>query len=113
MGWFSSGSPKPATPKPSSDGAFEAPSRSDRALCWEARDAFFECLDRNDILDSIKDRDAAEKACGKLDQEFQRNCAGSWVQYFKKRRVVEYNKEQTLKRIEAEGGEILPPALNK
>ncbi|OCK78555.1 hypothetical protein K432DRAFT_356559 [Lepidopterella palustris CBS 459.81] len=115
MGWFSSGSPspplppKPADPKPSSDGAYVAPNRTSRALCYEARDAFFECLDRHSILDPITDKSAADKACGKLDEEFEKNCAGSWVQYFKQRRVVEFKKEQTIKKIEAEGGEVYPP----
>lgn len=31
------------------------------------------------------------------------------VEYFKKRRVADYKKEQTIKRIEAEGGDVLPP----
>jgi cytochrome c oxidase assembly factor 6 len=31
------------------------------------------------------------------------------VEYFKKRRVVEYQKVQTIRRIEAEGGEVYPP----
>lgn len=30
------------------------------------------------------------------------------VEYFKKQRVVNYQKEQTIKRIEAQGGEIAP-----
>jgi len=83
MGWFSWGSSE-AQPraKQSADGAFEAPNRSDRARCYEARDAFFECLDRNNILDSIGDKQAvaaAEKACGKFNQEFEKSCAHSWV----------------------------------
>jgi cytochrome c oxidase assembly factor 6 len=33
------------------------------------------------------------------------------VEYFKKQRVVNYQKEQTIKKIEAEGGEIVAPQL--
>jgi hypothetical protein len=33
------------------------------------------------------------------------------VEYFKKQRVVNYQKEQTIKKIEAEGGEIIAPQL--
>ena len=33
------------------------------------------------------------------------------VEYFKKQRVVNYQKEMTIKRIEAEGGEIIAPQL--
>jgi cytochrome c oxidase assembly factor 6 len=33
------------------------------------------------------------------------------VDYFKKQRVVNYQKEQTIKKIESEGGEIVAPQL--
>jgi cytochrome c oxidase assembly factor 6 len=33
------------------------------------------------------------------------------VEYFKKQRVVNYQKEQTIKRIESQGGEIVAPQL--
>ncbi|KAF4543043.1 Cytochrome c oxidase subunit VIb [Lasiodiplodia theobromae] len=123
MGWFSSSTP--AGPKPSSDGAFEAPDRSSRAQCWEARDAFFQCLDRHDIIDSVTNKDEAAAHCGREDKAFAQNCASSWVsrypagavqaadadgaqvQYFKKRRVVEYKKEATLKQLQAEGARPL------
>ncbi|KAF2144693.1 uncharacterized protein K452DRAFT_223063 [Aplosporella prunicola CBS 121167] len=108
MGWFSSESPKPAGPKPSSDGAFEAPDRSRRAQCWEARDAYFRCLDQHNIIDSVTNKDTAAAQCGKEGQVFEQNCASSWVQYFKKRRIVDYKKEQTLKQLEAEGAQPLP-----
>ena len=80
MGWFSSSDD--SGPKKTSGGAFEAPTRTTRAKCYEARDAFFECLDRNNILDSINTKDgraAASKACGEADQVFEKNCAHSWV----------------------------------
>lgn len=33
------------------------------------------------------------------------------VEYFKKQRVVNYQKEQTIKRLEQQGGEITAPQL--
>ncbi|KAI9837818.1 MAG: hypothetical protein M1819_006752 [Sarea resinae] len=110
MGWFSSSSPSvsPPVPKPSSDGAFEAPGRNERAHCWEARDAFFKCLDSNSIIDSIKDHGLAGERCAEEGKAFEKNCASSWVQYFKKRRVMEYNKNQTLEKLKAEGARPLP-----
>ncbi|KAF7846118.1 hypothetical protein BT93_L5223 [Corymbia citriodora subsp. variegata] len=106
MGWFSSSSDSPATidaPKPSNDGGFIAPDRNQRAHCWEGRDAFFACLDRNNIIDSVKESDKAIQLCSSENQLFEKNCASSWVQYFKKRRVMEYQRDQTLKRLETEG----------
>ncbi|PVI06959.1 hypothetical protein DM02DRAFT_609333 [Periconia macrospinosa] len=112
MGWFSSNDDSGV--KKTSGGAFETPSRTNRAKCYEARDAFFECLDKHQILDSINSssgRQATAKACGDADKVFEKNCAHSWVEYFKKQRVVNYKKEMTIKKIEAEGGEIIAPQL--
>lgn len=53
--------------------------RSQRALCWEARDEFFKCLDANGIVDSIKHADKAKKSCGKEEQAFEKECVASWV----------------------------------
>lgn len=80
MGWLTSD--KPATldaPQPSNDGGFIAPDRNQRAHCWEGRDAYFACLDRNNIVDSVKESDKAATACGKETQAFEKNCASSWV----------------------------------
>ncbi|KAF2001118.1 hypothetical protein P154DRAFT_522090 [Amniculicola lignicola CBS 123094] len=112
MGWLWGSSEEVGGVKKTSGGAFESPSRSNRAKCYESRDLFFECLDKNKILDSVNTKagiDAARKACGEADKEFEKNCAHSWVEYFKKQRVVNYQKEQTIKRIEAEGGEWQMP----
>jgi cytochrome c oxidase assembly factor 6 len=82
MGWFSSGTKDDSGPAKTSGGAFESPSRSNRKQCYAARDAFFECLDKNNVLDSINTKSGREKAhtfCGQLDQEFEKNCAHSWV----------------------------------
>lgn len=45
---------------------------------------------------------------------FEANCATSWVTYFKKRRVMELQKEETLRKLREEGaikipGELAPP----
>ena len=76
MGWFKS---TPSTGKISADGKPEAPNRHDRQHCWEARDAFFACLDRNNILDSIRDDMQAQKQCGAESVVFDQNCAQTWV----------------------------------
>lgn len=79
MGFFSTSPASPPPPKISSDGAPIAPDRSQRAKCWEARDAYFKCLDRNSIVDSIAEKDKAEKACSVEGRGFEGNCASSWV----------------------------------
>ncbi|KAL2278995.1 hypothetical protein FJTKL_13985 [Diaporthe vaccinii] len=56
-----------------------APTRTERKRCWESRDAYFACLDRNNILDAIKDDKAAAKQCGGQSTAFERDCASEWV----------------------------------
>ncbi|KAF2399823.1 hypothetical protein EJ06DRAFT_530605 [Trichodelitschia bisporula] len=100
MGLFSSSGSKTAS---SSDtGLYEAPGRTSRVKCWDARDTYFQCLDRNNILDALKHEEDAARLCGKESQAFEGNCALSWVKYFKQRRVAEYEKEQLLKKQAAE-----------
>ncbi|KAI9676830.1 MAG: hypothetical protein M1817_006669 [Caeruleum heppii] len=109
MGWFSSSpSPSLSTPKVSADGTPEAPNRSARSHCWEARDAYFQCLDRNSIIDSIKDSKLANERCGKEDEAFAKDCATSWIQYFKKRRVMEHQRNETLEKLSKEGAVGIP-----
>lgn len=83
MGLLSSSSPPPThtNPTPSPDGAFEAPNRQSRAHCWTARDNFFACLERNGIIDSIREKDKAMEACGTEGKDLRKECAASWVGY--------------------------------
>jgi len=97
MGWLW-GSSDASSPNTTKDGAYIAPDRTKRVMCWDSRDDYFQCLNRNNILDALKESDAAAKACGKETQAFEQNCASSWVKYFKQRRVAEYEKEQLLKK---------------
>lgn len=79
MGLFSSPAAKFPEPKLSSDGAPIAPDRTQRARCWEARDNYFKCLDKNNIIDSIKEEARAKKGCSSEETGFEANCASSWV----------------------------------
>jgi cytochrome c oxidase assembly factor 6 len=56
-----------------------APSREERQKCWVARDAYFGCLDANNIVDALKDSKAAARACGSQSADFERDCAAQWV----------------------------------
>lgn len=109
-----------------------APSRTERKRCWESRDAYFACLDRNNILDAVKDDKAAARQCGGESAVFERDCAAEWVRtdgtpgrpilisprgesnslmgdiqvtYFKKWRVAEHNKKQRLAQLQAQGAQ--------
>ncbi|EHK97786.1 hypothetical protein M7I_6447 [Glarea lozoyensis 74030] len=94
MGLFGSAPATLPPPKISSDGAPIAPDRTQRA--------------------NITEKDKAEKFCSGEGRKFEANCASSWVTYFKKRRVMEHQKNETLEKLRAEGakqvpGEMAPP----
>ena len=59
-----------------------APNRTQRAACWEARDGFFACLAKHDIIDAIKEAPKAKSVCGTQEAAFERDCVGSWVFIF-------------------------------
>ncbi|OLN97691.1 Cytochrome c oxidase subunit 6B-like protein new16 [Colletotrichum chlorophyti] len=79
-----------------------APDRNERRKCWEARDAYFACLDRNVIVDAVKDDAKARKACPSENTVFERDCAAAWVKYFKQWRVADIQKKQRIAQLEAE-----------
>ncbi|KAH6668160.1 cytochrome oxidase c subunit VIb-domain-containing protein [Plectosphaerella plurivora] len=80
-----------------------APDRSERARCWEARDAYFACLDRANVIDPVKEDKAARAACSAENTGFENNCATSWVKYFKQWRVADIQKKARIAQLEAEG----------
>ncbi|RYP54250.1 hypothetical protein DL769_010373 [Monosporascus sp. CRB-8-3] len=82
-----------------------APDRSERQRCWDARDAFWRCLDKHDVVDSLSSegKRIADRECAPEHRVFERDCASAWVTYFKKYRVAEYQKKKTIERLEKEG----------
>ena len=44
-----------------------------------ARDIYYGCLDKHDILDSIAEKEKAAKVCAVEGRGFEANCASSWV----------------------------------
>jgi len=79
MSWLWGSSGDAASSKASKDEAYVAPDRTKRVMCWDSRDEYFQCLNRNSILDALKDQETAAKECGKETQAFEQNCAASWV----------------------------------
>lgn len=85
-------------------------SRSDRRVCWTARDNYFSCLDKNNILSTrqptmnelletinrapappaassttdptANGKPPLPKECAELLKEFRSKCLSSWVRYF-------------------------------
>ncbi|KAI0009611.1 cytochrome oxidase c subunit VIb-domain-containing protein [Xylariaceae sp. FL0662B] len=82
-----------------------APDRSERKQCWDARDTFYRCLDKHDVVDSLNGdgKKIAEKRCAQENKAFEQNCASAWVNYFKRFRVAEIQKKKALEQLEREG----------
>ncbi|KAL2315763.1 Cytochrome c oxidase subunit 6B-like protein new16 [Schizosaccharomyces pombe] len=81
--------------------------RSAREKCWEARDAYFGCLDRHSILDGLKDDTKAAQACPAEKTAFETDCVKSWVNYFLKFRVQQHQQQEAIKKLEAQGAKKL------
>ncbi|KAL9080843.1 MAG: hypothetical protein Q9159_007500 [Coniocarpon cinnabarinum] len=79
MSWFRTTPQETPDPSQNTDGSYKPLARSEREACWTARDAYFTCLDRNGILDSLKDAEEARRVCGAQEEAFARDCASSWV----------------------------------
>ncbi|KAI8910567.1 hypothetical protein DFJ77DRAFT_470229 [Powellomyces hirtus] len=106
------------------------PSRSDRAKCWKARDAYFRCLDSHGLylqglapqtheeiiaidpqrltVASEKDRNLSKDdkkklfACRETKEEFDTGCLASWVQHFSLLRVKDLQTAHMKKRMDEE-----------
>lgn len=74
MGLFSSSQPEPQHPPQET-----VIKKSARKLCWDARDKLFACLDKNNIIDAIKNDSEVKAKCGPEDAEYNKDCISSWV----------------------------------
>lgn len=55
----------------------EAPNREQRAACWAHRDAYFQCLDKNGILQPGDEE--SKGVCATEKKGYQGACSKSWV----------------------------------
>ncbi|KAI8817587.1 uncharacterized protein EV422DRAFT_219704 [Fimicolochytrium jonesii] len=106
------------------------PSRSARSRCWQARDAYFACLDAHNLylhglapqtheeiialdpqrltIASEKDRKLSKEAkqklfaCKAAKAEFDKECLASWVQHFSLLRVKDLQTQYLKKKVEDE-----------
>ncbi|KAL6942181.1 hypothetical protein ACO0QE_003347 [Hanseniaspora vineae] len=91
------------------DDQSHAPSRSSRKLCWEKRDIYFACLDKNQILDSLDpaQQGKIKSVCKKEQQEFDYNCATSWIQYFQEKRLTEFKRTKMFEEMKENGAQLV------
>ncbi|THH33473.1 hypothetical protein EUX98_g725 [Antrodiella citrinella] len=82
MGWFTT------TPKQDA----EPDLRQDRKKCWEARDAYFACLDAAGVVKAGSEG----VVCATPLTVYEQNCAKSWISYFNQRRVLAEQQKNVL-----------------
>jgi cytochrome c oxidase assembly factor 6 len=115
MGWFGTGKAE----KPN------AISREDRSKCWEARDAYFACLDAAEVV--VAGTEGSK--CASQRKLYEQNCAKSWVSlplsvlepplspsersekidYFNQRRVLAEKQKPLLAQAAAQAAETRRP----
>lgn len=68
------------------------PSKEQRRVCWDARDKYWQCLDKN-APDHQSTSGANEpSACVQLRKLFQSSCPGQWVKHFDRKRTYDLFK---------------------
>lgn len=79
MGWFSTSADEKR--KEEVRTGARAPDRTERKQCWDARDGFYRCLDKNNVVDSLtgEGKKIADKQCATEHKAFEENCASAWV----------------------------------
>ncbi|KAJ2868163.1 hypothetical protein GGH94_000296 [Coemansia aciculifera] len=66
------------------------PSREERQLCHSKRDLYFECLNKNNIIDAEKE---GSGGCEELRKTMYSTCPESWATYFIQLRTMRRRQE--------------------
>ncbi|KAF7303727.1 hypothetical protein MIND_00602300 [Mycena indigotica] len=90
MGWwpFSSAAEEPPLP-----------TRQDRQACWNARDAYYTCLDSAGV---VRPGSEGPKVCRAENRVYERSCAQSWVKYFNERRRLAFAQKDMIAQANAQ-----------
>ncbi|KAI5449223.1 hypothetical protein NCC49_005202 [Naganishia albida] len=82
----------------SSPNAPPALDRAGRKACWEARDAFFQCLNLHNVPVPPEAGGTGKHSstCLQERERYEQDCPKSWVDYFNKRRVLEIRQRMTV-----------------
>lgn len=66
------------------------PDKSQREVCWNARDHYWECLDKHNIGPD----QASPPACDAVKKDFEKLCPAQWVKHFNRKREYNIFKEK-------------------
>ncbi|KDE05262.1 hypothetical protein MVLG_04397 [Microbotryum lychnidis-dioicae p1A1 Lamole] len=82
------------------------PDRSARQACWDHRDAYFGCLEKNGVI--VPGAEKEKGLCQNEREGYEARCAQSWVDYFNKRRLLQLRQDrmnaQQAEQLKAQGG---------
>ncbi|XP_055387976.1 cytochrome c oxidase assembly factor 6 homolog [Condylostylus longicornis] len=70
------------------------PGKEERQKCWDNRDAYWACLDKNAPDHSSTSGEKIPDACAKLRKLFENSCPKQWVKHFDRKRNYELFKER-------------------
>lgn len=70
--------------------------RAQRIKCWESRDLFFACLDKIGVVDSLSsvNEEKISRNCSEEFARFNDQCINSWIQYFQRKRITDWEKSR-------------------
>lgn len=70
------------------------PDKETRQSCWNARDEYWQCLDKNAPDYQATSGADEPKECQKFRKLFQSKCPGQWVKHFDRKRTYEQFKKK-------------------
>lgn len=68
------------------------PNKEQRKLCWDARDSYWQCLDKNAPQHQATSGAKEPSVCLQMRQLFQKQCPGQWVKHFDRKRTYDQFK---------------------
>uniref|UniRef100_A0A0K8TPN8 Putative cytochrome c oxidase assembly factor 6 n=1 Tax=Tabanus bromius TaxID=304241 RepID=A0A0K8TPN8_TABBR len=73
------------------------PTKEERTKCWDARDQYWACLEKNDPTHSSTSGEDVPAACVKLRKLFTASCPAQWVKHFDRKRTYDQFKQRMQK----------------
>lgn len=87
MSWLWGGSGEGAKPAGDTAAAKMELTKTERATCYDARDAFYACA-------RAAGKDAVESKCAAFRQAYESSCPQAWVRHFDKKQVYTAYKQK-------------------
>lgn len=70
------------------------PGKEERQVCWDARDRYWECLDKHAPTHQATSGAAEPSVCLQFRKIFLSSCPGQWVKHFDRKRTYDQFKKK-------------------